>query len=287
MTRKFTTARRDAFLRALAATGNQTLAAERAKVSRSWVHLHQSTDPAFRQAMDAAIAQAKAALDDAAARRPDDPAQRWQDGAELVVRGSRGRRTQIARSRVKQWSPRVEQRFLRALASCCNVKAACAEVGMTAASAYGHRHRWAEFAQRWDAAIETGYARIEGALIEKASNLFSETELTQDLEITGMTVDHAIHLLHMHKRAVKGIGERPGQQHSRRIDMEKVRASIRRKIEAIARHEERERARDAAGLKPGQGEPARWPGERQGQACVAPLVDQGGGAGAGRVVALE
>lgn len=95
MTRKFTTARRDAFLRALAATGNQTIAAERAKVSRSWVYLHQSTDPAFRQAMDDAIAQAKAVLDGAASRRPDDPAQRWQDGAELVVRGSRGRRTQM------------------------------------------------------------------------------------------------------------------------------------------------------------------------------------------------
>ena len=86
-----------------------------------------------------------------------------------------------------------------------------------------------------------------------------------------MTVDHAIHLLHMHKNAVKGIGGRPGQQHSRRIDMEKVRASIRRKIEAIARHEAREAERMAAGLKPGQGEPACWPGEKPGVAAdVAP-----------------
>lgn len=177
---------------------------------------------------------------------------------------------------MKQWSPRVEQRFLRALASCCNVKAACAEVGMTAASAYGHRHRWPEFERRWDAAIEAGYARIEGALIEKASNLFSETELTQELEISGMTVDHALRLLHMHKNAVKGVGGRPGQQSSRRMDMEEIRASIWRKIEAIERHAARAQAREAqraaAGPKPGQGEPACWPGEKKGRACEAPSV---------------
>ena len=37
----------NAFFATLAATGNQTLAAERAKVSRSWVTLHRSADPAF------------------------------------------------------------------------------------------------------------------------------------------------------------------------------------------------------------------------------------------------
>ena len=44
---------------------------------------------------------------------------------------ARGRRVQIARARVKQWTPRVEDRFLATLAATCNVKAACAEVRMT------------------------------------------------------------------------------------------------------------------------------------------------------------
>ena len=47
MSRKTSPARRAAFLKALSETGNQTIAAERAKVSRSWVQLHRSTDPAF------------------------------------------------------------------------------------------------------------------------------------------------------------------------------------------------------------------------------------------------
>jgi hypothetical protein len=52
MTQKFTQVRKDAFLAALRVTGNQTLAAERAKVSRSWVQLHRSEDPAFRSAVE-------------------------------------------------------------------------------------------------------------------------------------------------------------------------------------------------------------------------------------------
>ncbi|HVR91052.1 MAG TPA: hypothetical protein VHG29_08165 [Novosphingobium sp.] len=175
MTKKFSQARRDAFLTALAQTGNQTLSAERAKVSRGWVTLHRSTDAGFDAACRDAIAEARAALRDApsALRRAQGsvapqgernsmkPPTGWGylDGAELVVKGTggssfpdaptQGRRVQIARARVRQWSPRVEERFLAALTATCNVKAACAEVGLTPASAYNHRLRWDGFARRW------------------------------------------------------------------------------------------------------------------------------------------
>jgi len=244
MTAKFTAARRYLFLRVLAQTGNQTLAAEQAKVSRSWVHLHQSTDPDFRRRMDAAIAAAKARLDGATGPRPSDKRLRWHDGDELVVRGSNGRRTQVARSRLKQWSPRVETRFLAVLASTCNVKAACAEVGLTAASAYGHRQRWPVFMQRWDEAIENGYIRLEAALVENAANLYAQEDYPLDAPLPNMTTAQAIHLLHMHKHGVLGIGKRPGRL-AGPPDMDAVRKSIMRKIEAIATHDEREAARKA------------------------------------------
>ena len=48
MSAKTSAARRRAFFAGLAETGNQTLAAERAKVSLSLVTLHGSTDLAFR-----------------------------------------------------------------------------------------------------------------------------------------------------------------------------------------------------------------------------------------------
>jgi hypothetical protein len=244
MTAKFTAARREAFFRALARTGNQSLACEHAKVSRSWVTLHRSGDPEFRRRMEEAIAVAKARLDEAPERRPADKALRWQDGDELVVRGSRGRRTQIARSRLKQWSPRVETRFLAKLAASCNVKAACAEVGMTPASAYGHRNRWPAFLRRWDEALENGYIRLEGTLVANAANLYSHEEYPLDHPLPDMTTAQAIHLLHMHKHGVLGIGKRPGRL-AGPPDMDEVRKSILRKIEAIARLDEREAERKA------------------------------------------
>ena len=62
MTRKTSPQRRAAFLAALRATGNQTLAAERARVSRSWVQLHRSSDAAFDGAVREAMAEAKEKL---------------------------------------------------------------------------------------------------------------------------------------------------------------------------------------------------------------------------------
>ena len=213
MTAKFSAQRCELFLQVLRETGNQTIAAERAKVSSSWVQLRRSEDPAFRRAVEEAAAQAKVRLGSHPEREPPGG---WGflDGEELVVRGTGGsgggKRVQIARSRLKQWSPRVEDRFLAALASTCNVKAACAEVGMTPASAYNHRKRWQGFARRWDEAIDIGYARIEAGLLQHACNLFSWDGPIALRPMPEMSVRDAIHLLDMHKHKVKGLGKAPG-----------------------------------------------------------------------------
>jgi len=235
MTAKFGAARRRAFLAALARSGNQTLAAERAKVSRSWVQLHRSGDPQFRRAMDEAVAAF--ALGNGAGNAPPSG---WGflDGAELVVRGTGGsgggKRVQIARARLKEWSPRVENRFLATLAATCNVKAACAEVGLTAASAYNRRRRWPGFQRRWDAAVREGYDRLELGLIDSACNFLSGEGLPDAEAMTGMTVDHAIHLLHMHQYHVHRIGGRPGLR-AREPDIEDVRAFLLRQCEVLDR----------------------------------------------------
>jgi hypothetical protein len=158
----------------------------------------------------------------------------------------KGRRIQIARARLHQWTPRVEDRFLATLAATCNVKAACAEVGMTAASAYGHRERWPGFARRWAAAIREGYARIEAALMENGENLFSSPELPPEAPMPPMTVEQAIHILHMHRNEVKEIGGRPGRWRRPR-GLDEVRPSLLRKLAAVAhRHglSESDKAKD-------------------------------------------
>lgn len=261
MSHKTSPARRAAFLKALRETGNQTIAAERAKVSRSWVHLHRSTDAAFDAAVRAAIAEAKASLSRADERKPPSG---WGhlDGEELVVKGSGGsgggRRVQIARARLKQWTPRIEDRFLATLAATCNVKAACAQVGMTQASAYLHRRRWPAFAKRWDAAIEEGAVRLEFALLEYAMNPFSSLDPAAPAPIPPMRADQALQNLHMHQRRLHGIGGTPGLL-AKPPPIEKVHAKLLRNIGVLERgrripEEERERDRqEYASRRPSAG----------------------------------
>lgn len=261
MTAKFGQARIEAFLAALRETGNQSIAAERAKVSTSWVSLHRQRDAQFRRAYEAAVGEAKSALRDACSAcgsasqprssaasqdgriwdgRSCKPPAGWGflDGEELVVRGTGGsgggKRVQIARARLRQWSPRAEERFLATLAATCNVTAACAEVGLTPASAYNHRNRWQRFAERWNEAIEIGYTQLECGLIERAGNLFSGEGPVDIGPIREMTADHAIHLLQMHKHQVHRIGKRPGLR-AREPDIEDVRAELMRKAAALKR----------------------------------------------------
>jgi len=214
MSRKMSPQRRAAFLEALAETGNQTIAAERAKVSRSWVCLHRSTDPAFDAEVRSAVAAARVALRGADGRAPPSG---WGhlDGEELVVKGTGGsgggKRIQIARARLKQWTPRIEDRFLATLAATCNVKAACAQVGMSKGSAYAHRKRWPAFAERWDEAIEDGYARVDGGLTASAIESLESRERGEppiERIVAPMSVDDAIRLVRLHERRAREAASR-------------------------------------------------------------------------------
>jgi hypothetical protein len=231
---KITKARREAFLRVLGECGNQTLAAERARVSRSWVCKWRGLDPDFDAAVKAACEAAKARLQEEG-RDGTVPPRGWGhlDGVELAVRGSNGRRVQIARARLGDWSPAVERRFLDALGATCNVKAALAEVGKSKGSAYTHRKRWPAFAKKWHDVIKEAYASLEIALLQNAENLFSTPDYAPETVIRDMGVGHAIHLLHMHKNKVLGIGGKPGQRWRRPKTLDEVRGSILRKLEAI------------------------------------------------------
>lgn len=72
------------------------------------------------------------------------------------------------------------------------------------------------------------------ALIEAAGNFLSGEAPPDAAPIREMTVDHALHLLHMHKHQVHRIGKRPGLR-PREPNIEEVRAEILRKVEVIKR----------------------------------------------------
>jgi hypothetical protein len=241
MTAKTSQARRAAFFAALRETGNQTLACERAKVSRAWVQLQRSTDPQFKADVGAAVEEAKEKLRWAHCqganlpRRsaamsgghgdPDNRARgdvtcrpprewRFQDGEELVVRGSRGRRVQVARARLHQWTPRVEARFLALLARTCNVRLSLREVGLSAQALHEHRKRWPDFDARCEDALDEGYWRLDGGVVTAGllglNPRLAERYALSPPMVAPMSADDAIRLLRLHERrrweAARGIG---------------------------------------------------------------------------------
>jgi hypothetical protein len=244
MSAKTSAARTAAFFTALAETGNQTISAERARVSRSWVTLHRSADPAFKARMEAAIAEARERLSRAGAVTSSG---KWANinGEKLVVRGSRGRRAQVSRARLKQWTTAEEARFLAVLSATCNLKLACREVGLSAASAYGHRHRWPEFSDRWDSAVEEGYWALQGAMLERATVSLDphHYDYLEDwkpaIPMEPMTVDQAFALLRMNKdsafrywaqkRGLHGWGRNRNAELSR----DELNASILKKLSVL------------------------------------------------------
>lgn len=233
MVAKTSEARRRAFIAAVEETGNQTLAAERAKVSRVWVQLRRTDDPAFRAALDAAIASAKARLD---AANTVTPKRTWcaQGGEELIVRGSNGRWTQVACARMRQWTPRTGARFLAVLSQTCNVKEACRAVGLSQASAYEHRRRWREFGDRWASAITFGYDTLSMALAASARAMLGDDSVVPDPQLGPITVDQAIQALWLHRARVCGVGRPPGHYPKVRDDGEITRVVLR-KIEVLKR----------------------------------------------------
>lgn len=255
MHRKMSGRRRAAFLRALEACGNQTLAAERACVSRSWVCKGRAEDPQFDATVRAAVEKARQSFDrlrtsGEGGRRPPSG---WGhlDGVELVVKGTNGRRVQIARARAGQISSAVEDRFLATLGATCNVKAAYTAAGVSKGAIYTHRRRWPAFARRWDDAIKLGSLILQFAMVHHAGNPFPSTEVPEPEEIEilpvpmrprqpprrnyptiKLTPDQAMHSLYMHQYETDRIGRRPGLQ-AKPPPMEEVHRVILRNIEAI------------------------------------------------------
>lgn len=147
MTAKVSGAMRRAFLEAYAQSGNLTLSAEQAGVSRSWVSLARRSDAAFDARCRAAKAASAERLAAVGSNRPP-PGWERRSGASLVVQRAGKRPPQLVRSLRTVWTPRAEARFLGKLRQCNNVRLACARARMTVSSYEAHWRRWPDFRRR-------------------------------------------------------------------------------------------------------------------------------------------
>jgi len=140
---------------------------------------------------------------------------------------------QLIRSSGKRWSEEAEALFLDHLAASCNVTAAAETVGFTRVAIYKRRRRDPAFAQRWQAALEQGYARIEMLLVQRAAEALEGFAPDPDTPIPTMTVSDARAILGHHRASVEG-GPRSRRQWARPRSLDEMRDSILAKLEAIA-----------------------------------------------------
>ena len=143
-------------------------------------------------------------------------------------------------------SPDAIERFLDMLAATANVRRAAAAAGASAAGFYARRRRDDGFRMAWDAALESGRARLEALLLARAIHRFDPEEVDRGDAERGtlsddppMTVDEAMRLLAMARGKPAGRGGEAWRQP--RKSLAEVQDSILRKIEAIERHDARER----------------------------------------------
>jgi len=234
--------RRGFFVR-LAATGNATLAAKRAGVTRAWAYRWRSEDAAFAHEWQAALdtfarrrrqRARRAAAQRRLVSRQDAPARE----GPLVMRRARGGRAQLAAARANDWNEDKEALFFAELGATLNVAAASRAAGFTSKTAWARRRSDAAFARRWDAVADDGAVRIELRLMEMAARdidaLADEDAAAADAaaEARPLDPDLAKWLLKFRRDGAKP--QRRGQR-APEPDIEDVRAEILRKVAAIER----------------------------------------------------
>ena len=162
-------------------------------------------------------------------------------GGREAPKGSRVRigptgREQQVRSGGWQWSDEAEEIFLDSLAASCNVSLSADAAGFSTPTVYRQRRLRPDFADKWQAALAQGYARLEATLIEAANDSLIDVDYDATRPIPRMTIDQAMNLLRSHRNEVLGNARGTPGRNPRRRDIAEVRNSILKKIDAIERH---------------------------------------------------
>lgn len=165
-----------------------------------------------------------------------------------TIQGGCGRARMRRTPQRKDATLRQRQVFLDALADSCNVRRAAAEAGFAPSTAYKLRQRDAAFAEAWQAALESGYARLEMALVERAIltiETSSDDAAAAPAPVGAMTVAQAIDLMNKHRASVDGGRAKSVRLNPRsRPSAEETDAEILRRIAVIERQRARKTAKD-------------------------------------------
>lgn len=162
------------------------------------------------------------------------------------VRVGRAGKVQRVRSEGRHWTDEAEQIFFDSLADSSNVKLSASMAGFSTPTVYRLKRERPGFAEKWKAALEQGYDRLEMALVELATSTVKGEAIGTDNPLPPMTIEQAMNILRAHGHEVAGKGRRGPGRGGKLPKLDDVRASILRKIEAIERAEKKQKPRRQA-----------------------------------------
>jgi hypothetical protein len=231
--------KRAKFLEVLGQTGNRSAAAAAIGVEPRLMDQRRRFDPLLDRQWDEAIEQSQRRL--AGANGPLD----CIGGAEpMVIRRGKSGRLKLVKAGQRRWSGPVEENFFATLASCGNIAASARAVGFSESCIHQRRRKWPAFAERLDEALEDAEYEVEFQVAAEVRRMSRAKGPSQAgiAETDRFDMDAAIRFLKWRDEKRQGYGRR-GRSRKGPPDrtIEEARASIRRKIEAIERHENRRR----------------------------------------------
>jgi hypothetical protein len=222
-----------AFLKALERVGNIRLAARQTGLKYGTVQHRRRHHPAFAAECDAALALAHSHLLDQGGQQPPSAsradrsigAYRTTGGEGAVVRRRDGK-LQLRAAQPGKLTRQCEQAFLAALSATANVRLSAAAAGASVAAFYRRNRKNPAFAREMRMALETGYLRLEMALIESfepASHRDDAWRSNDPPPIPQMTANQALQLLYLHQKEARlraepaHIKRRRGEHHEAHI----------------------------------------------------------------------
>ena len=146
--------------------------------------------------------------------------------------GRATRATPVRFTRRTGWTMAKRKAFLDHLAATSNVSHAAAAVGMSVTNAYMLRRRDAAFAEAWRDALEQGYAHIEAQLLARAIGQDADATRGGDPAATPFDPEIAFRIL-AHRKGGAGSGAPRGPASVKRVTIDEVEASLRRKLDAL------------------------------------------------------
>lgn len=160
---------------------------------------------------------------------------------ELVIRRGPNGQVQVERRMGHRWSASAEALFLEHLEATCNVMASATAAGFSTTAVYARRRSYDAFRAAWASALDTGYARLEMALVCAATNLLEPVVVADGADasaaapapVGAMTAREALQVLRLHRFGARGGAPQRFDWRAKAVDPDAMRAEILRKLAVV------------------------------------------------------